>query len=150
MLHIVLVEPEIPPNTGNIGRLCVGTCSDLYLVGKLGFEINNRTLRRAGLDYWEKLRYYRYESLEALMREKKGSRFVFTSTQGKYPYTAYGFHDEDYLVFGKESWGLGRKFIEKHAESSIHIPIWGDIRSINLSNSVAIILYEALRQLKKP
>jgi tRNA (cytidine/uridine-2'-O-)-methyltransferase len=149
MFHIVLVEPEIPPNTGNIGRLCVGSGSDLYLVGKLGFEITDRRVKRAGLDYWEKLTYYRYPSLDDLIAAKPGGRFIYTSARANTLYTEMTYRDDDFLVFGKETQGLGEEFILQHLDTTIKIPIFGPIRSFNLANSAAIILYEALRQVKQ-
>jgi tRNA (cytidine/uridine-2'-O-)-methyltransferase len=148
-MHIVLVEPEIPPNTGNIARLCVLTESSLHLVGKLGFSTSDYYLRRAGLDYWEHLRVEYHQDLSGLIQQNPGSRFFFVSTKAARPYTEIQYRHEDYLVFGSETRGLPRELIEANPETSIRIPMWGSMpRSLNLSNAAAIVLYEALRQIK--
>jgi tRNA (cytidine/uridine-2'-O-)-methyltransferase len=148
-MHIVLVEPEIPQNTGNIARLCVLTECALHLVGKLGFSTSDYYLRRAGLDYWELLTVTYHERIEDLLQSSPFSRFVFVSTKANQLYTRMEYAWNDYLVFGSETRGLPRELIEAHPETSIKIPMWGaKPRSHNLSNAVAIVVYEALRQIK--
>lgn len=151
-LHIVLVEPEIPPNTGNISRTCAATGTALHLVKPLGFSIDDRQLKRAGLDYWPFVRLFVHENLDAFMAECADKRMFFATTKGEKYYTEISFQDEDMLVFGKETAGLPRSFIEAHKESAIRIPMSADtrLRSLNLSNSAGIVLYEALRQLGFP
>ena len=148
-MHIVLVEPEIPQNTGNIARLCALTECSLHLVGKLGFSTSDYYLRRAGLDYWECLTVSYHDSLQALQQTAPAERFLFVSTKANRLYTEVRFRWEDYLVFGSETRGLPRELIEANAETSLKIPMWGTKpRSHNLSNSAAIVVYEALRQIK--
>ena len=147
MFNIVLVEPEIPQNTGNISRTCAATHTALHLVRRLGFEISDRTLKRAGLDYWQYLSVSYYDSFsEVLEKYYNGKNFYFLSTKGKKRYVDVSFHDGDFLVFGKESHGLPEPLLKEHYEETLRIPMWQDLRSLNLSNSVAITLYEALRQ----
>lgn len=146
-LNIVLVEPEIPQNTGNISRTCAATNCSLYLVRPLGFEITDKHLKRAGLDYWQYLDLHYADSLEELMlKHYNGNNFHFMSTKGAKLYSEATFKDGDFLVFGKESHGLPEPLLEKHYSETLRIPMWGDLRSLNLSNSVAITVYEALRQ----
>lgn len=147
MINIVLVEPEIPPNTGNIGRLCVGLDISLFLVGKLGFSLKNKYLKRAGLDYWEHLKYYRYSSLKELQKEFPDSTFYYFSKKAKKIYYEAIFKNGDFFVFGKETKGLPEQLLEKNKENSLKIPMRGETRSLNLSNSVAIVAYEAFRQI---
>lgn len=148
-MHIVLVEPEIPQNTGNIARLCVLTECSLHLVGRLGFSTSDYYLRRAGLDYWECLTVSYHESLQALQRMVASGRFFYASTKASRLYTQVRYAQEDYLVFGSETRGLPTELIEEHAETAIRIPMWGARpRSHNLSNAAAIVLYEALRQIR--
>ena len=148
-MHVVLVEPEIPQNTGNIARLCVLTDSSLHLVGKLGFSTSDYYLRRAGLDYWECLTVQYHESLQALHRTVITGRFFYVSTKASQLYTQVRYSHEDYLVFGSETGGLPSELIEEHPETAIRIPMWGSKpRSHNLSNAAAIVVYEALRQIK--
>lgn len=147
MFNIVLVEPEIPQNTGNISRTCAATHSVLHLVRPLGFEISDRTLKRAGLDYWQYLDVRYYDSFDELYAKYSGkAHFYFMSTKGTKRYTDVQFEDGDFIVFGKESHGLPEPLLKEHYESTLRIPMWQDLRSLNLSNSVAITLYEALRQ----
>ena len=147
MFNIVLVEPEIPQNTGNISRTCAATHSTLHLVRPLGFEISDRTLKRAGLDYWQYLDVRYYDSFAELY-EKYGKdyNFYFLSTKGAKRYSDVKFNDGDFLVFGKESHGLPEPLLKEHYDHTLRIPMWQNLRSLNLSNSVAITLYEALRQ----
>ena len=153
-LHIVFVEPEIPPNTGNIARTCAATGSVLHLVKPLGFCIDDKSLKRAGLDYWPFVKLEVHESLEAFMQEYgRGDRRLFLATiKGGQIYTEPRYQDEDMFLFGKETAGLPRDFIAAHAETAIRIPMSEDtrLRSFNLANSANIILFEALRQLGFP
>lgn len=147
MLHIVLVEPEIPPNTGNVARLCAGAGAHLHLVGKLGFSTDDRYLRRAGLDYWQHVNVSYHDSLEALTADFPAARWHYTSSHATRLYTDVRYERDDFLVFGKETAGLPRDLLAANAERTIRIPHWGQVRSLNLSNAVAVVAYEALRQL---
>ena len=148
-MNIVLVEPEIPPNTGNISRLCAGVNATLHLVKPLGFEISDREVRRAGLDYWDKLKLIVWENLEDFLTKNQDKRLFFFSTKAKQLYTDIKYQPDDYLIFGKETKGLPEELIFANPEHSATIPIdKNNVRSLNLSNSVAIVLYEALRQLE--
>lgn len=145
--HIVLVEPEIPPNTGNIARLCAATGTVLHLVGKLGFSIDDRQLRRAGLDYWPAVALRRWESLAQLQDAHPEARFWYTSKKAGRCYVEADFRTGDYLVFGKETEGLPDALIDAHPDRCLRIPIFSPVvRSLNLSTAAGIILYEALRQ----
>ncbi len=153
-IHIVLVEPEIPPNTGNIARSCAATGSVLHLVKPLGFSIDDRSLKRAGLDYWPYVRVLVHESLEDFLEEygDRRDRMFLATTKGTRPYTEIDYRDEDMILFGRETAGLPRDFIEANRERTIRIPLSEDtrLRSLNLSNSVSIVLFEALRQMNFP
>ena len=151
-LHVVLVEPEIPPNTGNISRTCAATGCVLHLVKPLGFSIDDRTLKRAGLDYWPYVTIEVHESFDEFLEKYKGRRMWLSTTKGQQRYTDVKYQDEDMILFGKETAGLPRPFIAAHQEQAIRIPMSADtrLRSFNLSNSVAIVLFEALRQLDFP
>jgi tRNA (cytidine/uridine-2'-O-)-methyltransferase len=145
--HIVLVEPEIPPNTGNIARLCGATGTILDLVGKLGFSIDDKHLKRAGLDYWEAVDVQRWMSLEELQENFTDGRFWYTSKKATKSHVQAKFQPGDFLVFGKETLGLSEELLGNNTEQSIRIPIHNTVvRSLNLSTSAGIILYEALRQ----
>jgi len=144
--HIVLVEPEIPPNTGNIARLCGATGTRLHLVGKLGFSTDDRYLKRAGLDYWSEVDISYWPDLAALKLAFPEGRFVYTSKKAAQSYLEFSFQPGDFIVFGKETKGLPDALIEAHPETSVRIPIPGKVRSLNLSTSAGIVLYEALRQ----
>ena len=148
MLQIVLIEPEIPPNTGNIGRLCLATGARLHLVGPLGFDIDDRTLKRAGLDYWKEVDCRRWADFAAL-QEAAGpyARFFFLTTKTTRAYWDESFRDGDYLVFGRESKGLPEALLAAHPEQCLTIPQQG-VRSLNLGNAAGIVLYEAVRQLR--
>ena len=151
-LSVVLVEPEIPPNTGNIARSCAITGAKLHLVKPLGFSIDDKTLKRAGLDYWEYVDVEIHESLAAFM-EKYGDRpFYLATTNGGKSYTEIAYEENAMLIFGKETAGLPRDFIKAHEDRAIRIPMSQNtkLRSLNLSNSAAIILFEALRQMDFP
>lgn len=145
--HIVLIEPEIPPNTGNVARLCGATGSVLHLVGKLGFSLDDRHLRRAGLDYWPVIDLHRWESLAELQQAFPAGRFWYTSKKAERSYTEAVFRPGDLLVFGKETAGLPEELLAAHPEQTIRIPIFSAaVRSLNLSTATGIVLYEALRQ----
>jgi len=151
-IHVVFVEPEMPPNTGNIARTCAATGSVLHLVEPLGFSIDDKSVKRAGLDYWPFVRLEVHKSLEAFM-EKYGDRQLYlATTKGGKKYTDINFKDEDMILFGRETAGLPKEFIAEHIEKTIRIPMSRDtrLRSLNLSNSANIILFEALRQLGFP
>ncbi|MEP6903519.1 MAG: tRNA (cytidine(34)-2'-O)-methyltransferase [Actinomycetota bacterium] len=148
MLHIALVEPEIPPNTGNIARLCAATFTDLHIVGATGFRMDDRTLKRAGLDYWNEVKLYRHIDLERLYKSLPVSRFLYFTTKSRKSYTTWQFADGDCLIFGRETRGLPEDLLEKNWERCLTIPMPNaNVRSLNLANSVGIVLYEALRQL---
>lgn len=145
--HIVLIEPEIPPNTGNIGRLCAATGSWLHLVGPLGFSLDNKQLRRAGLDYWPEVKLKRWDSLEELQQKFPQGRFWYTSKKASRNYSNVTYQPGDFFVFGKETLGLPDQLISAAADQAIRIPIFSPaVRSLNLANATAIILFEALRQ----
>lgn len=144
--HIVLVEPEIPPNTGNIARLCGATGTVLHLVGKLGFSTEDRYLKRAGLDYWSEVEILYWPDLESLQQAHPEGRFIYTSKKAPKSYLKMQFQAGDFIVFGKETKGLPDQLIEANLEMAVRIPIIGKVRSLNLSTSAGIVLYEALRQ----
>lgn len=146
MINIVLHEPEIPANTGNIGRTCVATGARLHLIEPMGFRINEKEVRRAGLDYWDKLDVTVYDSYSDFLEKNPNAKIFMATTKAKYKYTDVTFEEDCYIMFGKESAGIPEEILIKHPDTSIRIPMIGEIRSLNLSNSVAIILYEALRQ----
>ena len=146
MINIVLVEPEIPQNTGNISRTCACTGCALHLVRPFGFEISDRTVKRAGLDYWDKLEIYYYDSLADFLEKHKNDKLYLCTTKAQKNYCDVEFEDSCYLLFGKETKGLPESLIFDNYENAIRIPMKGEVRSLNLSNSVAIVLYEALRQ----
>ena len=145
-MNIVLVEPEIPQNTGNIARTCAVTDCTLHLVRPLGFSTDDKYLKRAGLDYWHMLDIHYYEDFETFLEEKKDCRMFFASTKSPIRYDQADYRKGDYLVFGKETAGLPESFLKKELENTVRIPMVEGARSLNLSNSVSIILYEALRQ----
>ena len=143
---IVLLRPEIPHNTGAIGRLCVGLGVPLHLVRPLGFALNDRYIARAGLDYWQSLTLFYHDSMEKVWEAYPNARFFYCSTHAERRYDEVRFSDGDFLVFGKETAGLGQKILLPHADEAIRIPMGDGQRSLNLSNAVAIVVYEALRQ----
>ena len=151
-IHIVLVEPEIPPNTGNIARTAAATDSVLHLVKPLGFRLDEKSLRRAGLDYWQYVRLEIHDSLDEFLREYEGRRMWLATTKGDRYYTDVEYNDGDMILLGRETAGLPRDFIEAHRECAVRIPMSSDtrLRSFNLSNAANIILFEALRQLGFP
>jgi len=145
--NIVLIEPEIPPNTGNIARLCAATGTILHLVGKLGFSLEDKHLRRAGLDYWHAVSLQRWDSLGELLSAHPLARCWFTSKKAERSHVTADFQSGDFLVFGKETSGLPDALLKSHVEHTIRIPIFsGEVRSLNLSTAAGIVLYEALRQ----
>ncbi|SEA68013.1 tRNA (cytidine/uridine-2'-O-)-methyltransferase [Desulfuromusa kysingii] len=145
--HIVLIEPEIPPNTGNIGRLCAATGAHLHLVGKLGFSLDDKHMKRAGLDYWPAVKLHLWNSLQHLQQEYPQGRFWYTSKKAQKTYIDADFNCGDFLVFGKETLGLPEELLQSEVDHAILIPILKPaVRSLNLANSASIILYEALRQ----
>jgi tRNA (cytidine/uridine-2'-O-)-methyltransferase len=146
MINIVLHQPEIPANTGNIGRTCVATGSRLHLIEPLGFRLNEKEIKRAGMDYWEHLDVRRYVNYEAFLEENKGAKIWYATTKAKQTYSEVCFGENDYIMFGKESAGIPEEILVDNEERCIRIPMLEEIRSLNLSNSVAIVLYEALRQ----
>ena len=146
MFNIVLVEPEIPQNTGNISRTCAVTGCSLHLVRPLGFSLDDRYLKRAGLDYWDELRIYYYDSFEEVEEKHPGARFFLFSTHAGRSYAEADFKPGDFLVFGKETAGLGPELLSRRKADAIRIPMRENLRSLNLSNSVAIAVYEAFRQ----
>ena len=146
MFNIVLVEPEIPQNTGNISRTCACTGARLHIVKPMGFEITDAKLKRAGLDYWDKLDLTYYENLDEFFQKNEGGRFFYLSKKASKCYADIQFKDGDYLVFGKETKGLPEHLVFSNPETALRIPMRGGLRSLNLSNTVALVLYEALRQ----
>ena len=150
MLNIVLVEPEIPQNCGNIARTCAATGCTLHLIRPLGFDISEKAVRRAGLDYWSQVTVRDYENLEDFFSKNNVEQMWCLSTKAPRCYTEAEFSDNGYLFFGKETKGLPEAFLEEHYDSCVRIPMLPDTRSLNLSNAVAITVYEALRQLSFP
>ncbi len=146
MFHVVLVQPEIPQNTGNIARTCAATGCTLHLVRPLGFEISDKYLRRAGLDYWHLVNVEVHESLEAFLAQYPAARLHLFTTKAKRTYTQAQYRAGDFLVFGRETRGLDEEFLVQHPEACVRIPMREEARSLNLSNSVAIAVYEGLRQ----
>jgi tRNA (cytidine/uridine-2'-O-)-methyltransferase len=147
MFHIVLIEPEIPQNTGNIARLCVAAGARLHLIGPLGFSIDEKAVRRSGMDYWERLDLRTWDSWEELTKATPGVRFFFLSSKVERNYWDARFQDGDFLVFGRETKGLPASLLAAHAEATLTIPMTNGTRSINLATSVGIVLYEAIRQI---
>lgn len=147
MFHIALVEPEIPPNTGNVARLCAATFTDLHIVGVTGFRMDDRTLKRAGLDYWDEVRLHRHIALEDLYAALPASRFLYFTTKSNRLYSDFRFADGDCLIFGRETRGLPEDLLKANWERCLTIPMPNEkVRSLNLANTVGIALYEALRQ----
>ena len=150
MLNIVLVEPEIPQNCGNIARTCAAVGARLHLIRPLGFDISEKAVRRAGLDYWSQVEVRDYENLADFFSKNQVNEMWCLSTKAPRSYCEASYHDECYLFFGKETKGLPETFLEAHRESCVRIPMRESIRSLNLSNAVAITVFEALRQLEFP
>lgn len=148
MIHIALVEPEIPPNTGNIARFCAATFTPLHIVGVAGFRLDDRAVRRAGLDYWDEVRLFRHRDLNALYEALPDSRFLYLTTKTDKIYTDFSFQDNDCLVFGRETRGLPEDLLRANWERCLTIPMPNpNIRSLNLATSAGIVLFEALRQI---
>lgn len=146
MLNIVLFEPEIPANTGNIGRTCVATGTRLHLIEPLGFALSDRMVKRAGMDYWEQLDVTRYKSFEDFLERNPNAKIYMATTKGHKVYSEASFEKDAYIMFGPESRGIPEEILVDYEDTCIRIPMSDKIRSLNLSNSVAIVLYEALRQ----
>lgn len=146
MLNIVLHEPEIPANTGNIGRTCCATGTRLHLIEPMGFKINEKSVKRAGLDYWDKLDVVIYDSYDDFVEKNPNAKIYYATTKAPQSYDEVSYEEDCYIMFGKESAGIPESILVNNEETCVRIPMNPDIRSLNLSNSVAIILYEALRQ----
>jgi tRNA (cytidine/uridine-2'-O-)-methyltransferase len=145
-MNIVLLEPEMPANTGNIGRTCVATGTKLHLIEPLGFRLNDKLIKRAGLDYWDKLDITVYSDFQDFLDKNPGAKIYMATTKGLHVYSDVAYEPNDYLMFGKESAGIPEEILLDNQDRCIRIPMWGDVRSLNLSNSVSIVLYEALKQ----
>ena len=146
MINIVLHQPEIPANTGNIGRSCVASGARLHLIRPLGFQLDEKHLRRAGMDYWDKLDLSIYDSYEDFLLKNPGAKLYYATTKAQHIYTEVSYEPDCFIMFGKESAGIPEEILVQHPSECIRIPMIGEMRSLNLSNSVAIVLYEALRQ----
>lgn len=146
MINIVLLEPEIPANTGNIGRTCVATGTRLHLIEPLGFSLSEKALKRAGMDYWSDLDVTTYVNYEDFLARNPGAEIFFATTKGQHIYSDVVYPDGCYIMFGKESAGIPEELLKMHPDTCVRIPMIGETRSLNLSNSVAVVLYEALRQ----
>ena len=147
MFNIVLHQPQIPPNTGNIARLCVATNSKLHIIRPIAFFLDDKTMRRAGCDYWEHLDLEIHDSLSDLYSKAGDTNFYYVSKFGKMRYSEIDYKDGDYLIFGSEQHGLPKEVLETNSDKTLFIPMSGPARSLNLSNSVAVVLYEAIRQI---
>ena len=145
-MHIILHQPEIPANTGNIGRTCVATGTSLHLIEPLGFRLNEKEIKRAGMDYWQHLDVTRYMNFQEFQEMHPGAKIWMATTKAHQTYTDVKFGSDDYIMFGKESAGIPEEILRDNQETCVRIPMLGETRSLNLSNSVAIILYEAFRQ----
>ena len=145
-LNIVLYEPEIPGNTGNIGRTCYATGTRLHLIETLGFILNDKTLQRAGMDYWKNLDVIRYDDWQDFLDKNPDAKIYYATTKGKHVHTEVQYEEDAYIMFGPESRGIPEEILVEHPDECVRIPMMGETRSLNLSNSVAVILYEALRQ----
>ena len=149
-LNVALIEPEIPQNTGNIARTCAATGARLHLVGPMGFQIDEKRVRRAGLDYWDKLDITYYDSTEEFFKKNEGAEFFYYTTKAEQTHTEVSYPNGAFLVFGKETKGLPEELLKANHDRCVRIPMRGIIRSLNLSNSVAIAVYETLRQWNYP
>lgn len=145
-MNIVLYEPEMPANTGNIGRTCVATNTKLHLIEPLGFKLSEKALKRAGLDYWDKLDVQVYCDFSDFLEKNPGAKLYLATTKAEKVYTDAAYEPDDYLMFGPESRGIPEELLVQYPDSCVRIPMWGSIRSLNLSNAVSVLLYEALRQ----
>lgn len=150
MLNIVLHEPEMPANTGNIGRTCVAAGACLHLIEPLGFKINDKMLKRAGLDYWDKLNVTVYDDFQDFLERNPGAKIYMATTKSKQKYTDVSYEEDAYIMFGKESAGIPEELLLDNKENCVRIPMMPGERSLNLANSVAIVVYEALRQQEFP
>ena len=149
-MHVVLFQPEIPPNTGSVARLCAATLTPLHLIEPLGFMIDDKHLKRAGLDYWEYVDLHVHKSWDDFVANAAPEKLLFFSKRASKSYTSVDYSDEHFLVFGPETRGLPKEFLDAHADCALRIPMMGTgVRSLNLSNAVSIVLYEGLRQLGK-
>ena len=149
-INIVLVEPQIPQNTGNIARTCAATGASLHLVKPMGFTVDDKKLKRAGLDYWHMLDITYYDGLDDFFKKNEGGNFFFLTTKGKKIYTEVSFPENTFILFGREDAGLPEELLKDHEETCLRIPMVGDARSLNLSNTAAIVTYEILRQWNYP
>lgn len=145
-MNIVLFEPEMPANTGNIGRTCVATNTRLHLIEPLGFKISEKAVKRAGLDYWDKLDVTVYSDYQDFLERNPGAKIYMATTKAPNVYTEVHYEPDCYIMFGKESAGIPEEILVENQAACVRIPMWGEIRSLNLSNSVSVVLYEALRQ----
>lgn len=145
-LNIVLYEPEIPANTGNIGRTCVATGTRLHLIEPLGFQLTEKAVKRAGMDYWHELDVTRYMDYHDFLEKNPNAKIYMATTKGRRVYTEISYEPDCFLMFGKESAGIPEEILKAHPAEAVRIPMLGDTRSLNLSNAAAIVLYEALRQ----
>lgn len=145
-MNIVLFEPEMPANTGNIGRTCVATGTRLHLIEPLGFKLNEKAVKRAGLDYWDKLDVTVYSDFQDFIYKNPGAKIYMATTKAETVYSDVSYEPDCFIMFGKESGGIPEEILLENQDTCVRIPMWGDIRSLNLSNSVAVVLYEALRQ----
>ncbi len=146
IMNIVLLEPEIPANTGNIGRTCVATGTRLHLIEPLGFDISDKAVRRAGMDYWKDLDLAVYKNFEEFLHKNPNAKLYMATTKAKRAYTEVSYEPDAYIMFGKESAGIPEEILLDYQDTCVRVPMIGDIRSLNLGNSAAIVLYEALRQ----
>ncbi len=146
MINIVLAEPEIPQNTGNIARTCAATATQLHIIKPMGFEISDRRLKRAGLDYWHLLNVQFYEGYEDFFERTKGANYWFASTKAVNTHSDVSYGENDYIMFGKETKGLPEELLFRHKDRCVRIPMLDEARSLNLSNAVAVVVYEVLRQ----
>lgn len=147
-MNIVLYEPEIPSNTGNIGRTCVATGTKLHLIEPLGFQVTDKELKRAGLDYWKDLEVYYYSDYADFLKKNPEAKLYMATTKAVHCYTEVSYPEDAFIMFGKESAGIPEEILIQHKETAVRIPMFGGIRSLNLSNAVSIVLYEALRQIQ--
>lgn len=148
-IHVVLYQPQIPANTGNIARTCAGTDTHLHLIRPLGFSTDDKQLKRAGLDYWENVKIHYYDSLEEFFEKNAGGEFYYLTKFGEQPHTTFDYSDQDseiFFIFGRETTGLPKELIEDNMDRCLRIPMTDKVRSLNLSNTAAILIYEALRQ----
>jgi len=149
-LNIVLHQPEIPQNTGNIGRTCAATGTRLHLIEPLGFQLNEKALKRAGMDYWQEIDVTTYVNYEEFLEKNPGAKIYYATTKGRRLYSDASYEPDCFLMFGKESGGIPEEILKAHPDTCVRIPMLGETRSLNLSNAAAVVLYEALRQNQFP